>query len=378
MVCLVKKMDFLLESLRPWNSGILRRQDSETNFGLPIERGESVASVCAGSGVHPNGLLIDQPFCVQRMPSLGQIIRFPSNECIRRFSSIDMAGLPPAADALLGFSELDLSRKCSAPRVDDGDSRGSGDTYPGEDEITTADIQRPRRRTRCDPSAEADGFFENMDATRPWEAESTDSLNTVPEGFSLPNGDFSLTLGDLRVIARYHVQKIANAVGIKLAAGMTNSDLVELAHRLGMYPLVYRIHLEATRKIALPELHKMYLDYKRESKLRAKRCKANRDMSRASQVRITQEGKITIDYFEGISLRLGRERDTVFRPFLHRVFREHKSTIREKLAAAGLNHNEMRKWRDTQLCTAIWVADEFVNGIWQTAVDVHFSKSKDL
>jgi hypothetical protein len=180
------------------------------------------------------------------------------------------------------------------------------------------------------------------------------------------------------VLARFHVQKVANSRGIKLAAGMTNSDLVRLADDLGLYPLVFRLHLEATGKVAMSPLHSLYMEYKRESKHRAKLNKASRDLDLAAKTRIGDDGKITIDFFEGIALRLGRERDTIFRPLLHKVFREFKNDIKKRLASHGLNYNEIRKWRDTQLCTALFVADQFVSGIWQTAVDVHLGKTKDF
>jgi len=57
-----------------------------------------------------------------------------------------------------------------------------------------------------------------------------------------PHEDFDLSLGDLRVLARLHVQRVANPRVIRLAAGMTNPDLVRLADDLGFYLLVSRPH----------------------------------------------------------------------------------------------------------------------------------------
>ena len=333
-------MDFLLQSLRPWNSSNFRRGKVEECFGLPVGRSESVSS---SAGIDPgDGLAIDQPFYVQRFPSVEQILRFPSMECLRRFSSMDSERRVPSIDEITGISVYNR-KPVSAPEVDS--------------------------------PIKSEGRDEDMEVRRPWEDEVTDSLNSVPEDFVLPAADYSLILGDLRGIARYHVQKIANLKGVKLASGMTNSNLIKLADSLGLYPLIYRIHLEATGRIPVPELHRTYLDFKQESKLRAKRMRVHRNISLASQTRLTEEGRVTIDYFEGISLRLGRERDTIFRPFLHKIFREYKDEIKRKLAAVGLQCSEMRKWRDTQLCEALWIANEFAGGLWQTAVDIHLSKT---
>jgi hypothetical protein len=125
-------------------------------------------------------------------------------------------------------------------------------------------------------------------------------------------------------------------------------------------------------------MHQLYLRYKKESKARAKATKANKDLQLASRTRLLPEGRVTIDYFDGISLRLGRERDTIFRPLLHRLFREHREGIKSRLIAAGLNYSDMRKWKETQLCTALHVADQFSEGVWQSAVDTHLSKTKEF
>lgn len=382
-------------------------------FGLPIERSMSSMSGVGGSGPYGmensyssheqmlSGMDTDQPFAIQRFPSVEQIFRLPSFECIRRMSSIDdirrLASIETMQDVP---SDIEASLKRFAPRLDDFDMQLNNVSEEGESEsdhedafdsttvdqsldsamAATPDLgpKHSRRRVRSPSGGEADSMFEQLDESRPWEHESTESLNVFPVGFETSEKDLNLSFGDLRVLARFHVQKRANAKGIKLAAGMTNSELVALADTLGLYPLVFRLHLEACGKIPLPELHDLYLHYKRESKERAKKNKAQRDVNLASVTRIGDDGKITMDYYDGIALRLGRERDTIFRPLLHKVFKEFKPHIRDRLAEAGLAHNEMRKWRDTQLCTALWVANQFVPGIWQAAVDVHLSKTKDF
>jgi len=397
-------MDFLLQSLRPWNTAPVNRQKSGNLQGFGVERSVSgMSGIVMGGGTYAYGLPadgsdpvfaggeMDAPFAIQRFPSVEQIFRLPSFDCIRRMSSIEDIRRMASIDGEQGrraSPQVDESMDTSQvlDQVDEEESEDEVELYDATTMDQSVDAMTPemspafksRRRARCDSVASNQGAFEYLDETRPWECESLEDLNTVPAGFSIEEKDLNLSLGDLRVLARLHVQRKANAVGIKLAAGMTNADLVALADSLGLYPLVFRLHLEAAGKLPLPRLHELYLDYKRESKVRAKQNKAQRDLGLAAKTRLLPDGRVTIDYFDGIALRLGRERDTIFRPLLHRVFREHKNQIRAKLAEVGLLHNEMRKWRDTQLCQALWVADHFVPGIWQSAVDVHLSKTKDF
>ena len=389
-------MDFLLQSLRPWNNSSVERQRSGAAFGLPLERSYSgISNFGGGSGMLWSNQLgegsdpmldisLDSgPMPYQRVPSLEGIHRLNSLESIYRIPSMDC--LRRASMECFPNDNWQVKRTMSSPQIDDADTIDSSllAEIDENEESSTAPVAgsaathiKARRRVRSDSSV-SHGSYGELDETRPWEEESVEELNTVPSGFTLPRQDYSLSLGDLRVLARFHVQKAANARGIKLAAGMTNADLVQLADQLGLYPLVFRMHLEASGKVPVPPLHALYLEYKKEAKSRAKAAKACKDLGLASRTRITDQGKVTIDYYEGISLRLGRERDTIFRPLLHRVFREFKADIKVELARAGLNSNEMRKWRESQLCTALFVANKFVEGIWQTAIDVHLSKTKE-
>ena len=369
-------MEFVLGSLAPWE------RTSPVPFGLSIERSQSCQS------------------------SLGTICRQGSNSDIfgalaRQGSQCDVfatfarnnsGSLEPSESQSVGFfgqcGEFSLVHQASAIGGVMEEVSSPDDTFdystkqcPEDDETVDSVASTPRvhsrRRARTDSSLSSSPVFEELDETRPWESESIDELNMVPEGFTLPNPpDFGISLGDLRVIGRFHVQKVANELGVRLPAGMTNSDLVALAHQLGMYPLMYRLHLEVAGRTPATVIHSLYLEYKRESKTRAKKVKMEKDVTLAGHSRRLPNGKLTIDYFPGIALRLGRERDTIFRPLLHRVFREYKTDIRQCLVTAGLNYNEMRKWRDTQLCTALFVANQFQSGIWESAVNVHISKTK--
>ena len=393
-------MDFLFNSLRPWNDAPYGRRKSGIMFGLPIERSySSMSGVHTNSSGCPNELSVptadpiingedgEQPYTITRFPSVEHMFRLPSFECIRRMSSIEDIRRMASIESMSGSQAPQLSEVTEDAMYDIADDDSDEDYLDTTtmDQSIDATISTPdetprpsRRRARCDSVASQTGVFEHLDESRPWENECVDSLNTIPAEFPFDQKDYGISLGDLRVLARFHVQKRANATGIKLPAGMTNSDLVALADSLGMYAMVYRLHLEATGRIPVTRLHELFLEYKRESKSRAKTNKAKRDVGLAEKTRVNGDGKMTIDYFEGIALRLGRERDTIFRPLLHKVFREFKDQIRSKLSDAGLAYNEMRKWRDTQLCTALWVADHFVEGIWQAAVDVHLSKTKEF
>ncbi len=290
------------------------------------------------------------------------------------------------------FSNVSMEEHSAAPAIDPllrDDSIEEGDEESdyteGEDLLSISPVVPGTSEddSECPstavPNTPTSGSFEELHNSRPWENEESTELNTVPSGFCLPDPvDNSLALGDMRVIGRFHVQRVANEKGLKLPAGMTNSELIDLAASLGLYPLIYRLHLEASEQIQMRQSHALYMEYKKESKVRAKTLKAGKDVQLISHMRILPEGKMTIDYYEGVALRLGRERDTIFRPLLHKVFREFKEAIKESLRNEGLIYSEMRKWRDPQLCTALHVCNSFVPGIWQAAVDVHLSKTKDF
>lgn len=83
-----------------------------------------------------------------------------------------------------------------------------------------------------------------------------------------------------------------------------------------------------------------------------------------------------VQYYPGIQLKLGKERDTVIRPALTSIFREFRHQFRNALAEMGLRYGDLRMWRDAQLCTAIYIADSFRPGIWNTAAALHVKKTK--
>ena len=411
-----KDMEFVIDSLRP----VPGKKRTSTPLGLPISIERSYSSMSGLSFGRQNSLPpdaidvsysgmdtpVDYSINCQRLPSsdmLDKINRRLSSPQIDEFS---MSGfLAPRQQSQMSFTMEQLTEEGPSLDASAASPKHDGDTpedpydssleySPVSSRVISTEAPstplspnyKPSRRNRADSSVsnisfvlESNPDYDELDQSRPWEIESSEKLNTVPEGYQLPSHpENNLSLGDLRVIGRLHVQRIANQQGIRLPPGMTNSDLVELADSLGLYPLIYRLHLEATGQIEVPELHELYLQYKKESKARARVNKANKDMQLASRTRLLPDGRVTIDYFDGISLRLGRERDTIFRPLLHRLFREYKEEIRASLNAVGLNYSGMRKWKETQLCTALYVADKFAKGVWQSAVDTHLSKTKEF
>jgi hypothetical protein len=388
-----------VHSLRPMGS----RRKHSTPFGLPFERSSSSLSGMS-IGRHPSIQSVEM-LDVSNISSVDRAIESNySMNCQRTHSSeniaYDLRRMVSAEDCVQHllmcrqFSNVSMGDR--APVIDSVETTDSIEEESDDDSYSNPDLSdlSPINGDSCDesvcpstavpntPTRESTPVemnYEYLDRTRPWEREDMQKLNTVPKGYTLPDPvDNTLSLGDLRVIGRYHVQKVANEFGKRLPAGMTNAELIDLAASLGLYPLIMRLHLEATERIPIRESHALYLEYKRESKLRAKSLKADKDVLLASHMRMLPEGRMTIDYFPGVALRLGRERDTIFRPLLHRVFREFKDEVKISLKQAGLNYSEMRKWRDPQLCTALYVCDSFVPGIWQTAVEVHFSKTKDF
>ena len=409
-------MEFVINSLRP----VPGKKRTSTPLGLPIAVERSYSNMSGLSFGRQNSLQpdvsdqtysgmdtpVDYSINCQRLPSSDMLERINRRISSPQIDEFSMSGfLAPRQQSQMSFTMEQLSEEgpslessAASPKHDgdmpDDPYDSSLEYSPVSSRVISTEApstpvspdNKPTRRTRADSSVSNISFvleshtdFDELDQSRPWESESTDKLNAVPEGYQLPNPpEYNLSLGDLRVIGRLHVQRFANQHGIRLPPGMTNSDLVALADSLGLYPLIYRLHLEATGQIQVPELHELYLQYKKESKARARLNKANKDMQLASRTRLLPDGKVTIDYFDGISLRLGRERDTIFRPLLHRLFREFKDEIRASLNAEGLNYSDMRKWKETQLCTALHVADKFVPGVWQSAVDTHLSKTKEF
>ena len=409
-------MDFVIDSLRP----VTGKSRTATPLGLPLSIERSYSSMSGLSFGRQNSMPpdinditnmvserpVDFSIQCQRLPSSDMLDRINRRISSPQIDDLNMNSfLAPRQQSQMSFTMEQLSEEgplldssCASP-VHGGDI--AEDSYESSLEYSPASsrvisteapstpispgtrVTRPRTDSCQSPCTfTLGGFssdFDELDQSRPWEAESSDTLNTIPEGYSLPNPpDYNLSLGDLRVIGRLHVQRLANQKGIRLPPGLTNFDLVELADSLGLYALMYRLHLEATGQIEMPKLHELYLEYKKESKARAKQNKRSKDLELAAHTRLLADGRVTIDYFEGISLRLGRERDTIFRPLLHRLFREYKEDIRSSLSAAGLNYSDMRKWKETQLCTALHVVDTFAPGVWQSAVDTHLSKTKEF
>jgi hypothetical protein len=115
--------------------------------------------------------------------------------------------------------------------------------------------------------------------------------------------------------------------------------------------------------------------YKQEKRRRRKLFSKLRSEVIAISTKVSPEGRETIEYYPGIELKLGKERDTVIRPMVTSVFRNNRDAFKAALLDEGLKYGELRMWKDAQLCTALHVADSFRPGIWDKAAELHLKKS---
>jgi hypothetical protein len=211
------------------------------------------------------------------------------------------------------------------------------------------------------------------DGERPWEEVPLVEINHVPEEFTDlldTHNSSNLRLGRLRGILAFHLSKELEANGmnngqIRSLVGnkLSKADLINLARMNRLLPLAVRLHLEHTGSIPLHPHHVDYLAHK-ASNQRPRRELTNTDISAAAE----------IAYFPGIQLKLGKERDTIIRPMVTSIFRSNREAFKKALLEVGLKYNELRMWKDTQLCTALHVADSFKPGIWRTATELHIRK----
>ena len=228
-----------------------------------------------------------------------------------------------------------------------------------------------------------DAEFAHLGRTRPWEHVPLTEVNYVPTqivGLE-PNWDIhTLTIGPFRHILRIYMRKsiqlipqasqIYQEVDQVLAEGTDDLRLLEQAKVLGMLPLAIRLHMQFTKLIQIPMDHISFLVFRREECVRritGRQSSADED--------IDMSIRESIVYYPGIELKLGKERDTVIRPTLTSIFREYRDVFKSALQEAGLRYGDLRMWKDSQLCTAIHVADSFRPGIWARAVDLHVKKT---
>jgi hypothetical protein len=233
-----------------------------------------------------------------------------------------------------------------------------------------------------------DEAYRELSAIRPWEQVPLEEVNAVPAMFesilqSLKGEN--LRFGAFRELLRFYI--IQSVQNLKLSEAqesrftkainnkLTNPELIQYAESLGLFPLAARLHLECQGVLIPPRPRELFLVYKREKRRRRKRVSQIRSHVIANSTRVSAEGTETIEYYPGIELKLGKERDTVIRPMVTSVFRSNRDSFKSALLSVGLKYGELRMWKDAQLCTALHVADKYRPGIWDKAVELHLKKS---
>ena len=228
------------------------------------------------------------------------------------------------------------------------------------------------------PATEAFQSRELVYSDNAWESVPLEEINTVPDDFSDHLRDASqvnLRFGSLRSILVSYLGKALEAADLSedriqtlLRTRLSNRELVDLAVTHGLFPLAVRLHLVNEGSIPMHPEHSKYLETK-AGKNRRRRRRESREFN------VLSSSSNCIEYFPGIQLKLGKERDTVIRPMLTSVFRSNRGGFKEALNSVGLRYSELRMWKDSQLCLALHVADSFKPGIWKTATDLHSQKS---
>lgn len=223
--------------------------------------------------------------------------------------------------------------------------------------------------------------YNRLASERPWERVPVEDVNIVPPEFGdlLRDSDHtSFRLGPFKALLRFYILQAVDRVGLSRAEKegvktsitprLANCDLIQYAKAMGLFPLVIRLHLEFTKFIPMTLERADLLHFSQEKRRRAKLAAAG---SQTNDARY-ECGKL--EYFPGIELKLGKERDTLIRPMVTSVFRSDREAFRSALALKGLKYGELRMWKDAQLCTALHVADSFRPGIWAKAVELHIKK----
>ena len=227
-----------------------------------------------------------------------------------------------------------------------------------------------------------DAEYIHLSRTRPWEQVPLTEINYVPSqavGLEANWDIHTLTIGPFRHILRFYMRKsiqlipqaspIYQEVAQVLMEGTDDLRLLAQAKALGMLPLAIRLHLQFTKLIQIPMDHISFLVFRREECMRRITGRQGADED------IDMSIRESIVFYPGIELKLGKERDTVIRPTITSIFREYRDVFKAALQEHGLRYGDLRMWKDSQLCTAIHVADSFRPGIWAKAVELHVKKT---
>jgi hypothetical protein len=237
---------------------------------------------------------------------------------------------------------------------------------------TTSSFKQTSRRSPSSKSVLSMAEMADLELRQPWLLEDLNALNTVPPGFYLPSLDKidSLSLGCFKELAIMYLNLKARSpeyVGLGMVVPKTTLHLSSHADALGMTPLVFRLHLEFTSKISRPQSHQEFIEYRKSIKFQRKWRNDDKIMALPNLY--------NTDYYDGIDLILGRERDRIIRPMLNKLFTQERQKCREALLECGLRMPDMRNWNSKQLCKALYYLGKSVDiNCWTTATQLHIQK----
>ncbi len=197
-------------------------------------------------------------------------------------------------------------------------------------------------------------------------------LNSLQSEFEFAASEASnVTLGPFKELAVMYVNSRL-PLEARLHKTVANRVLLACADQVGLKGLVFRLHLQNAERLPTPESMVMFIRMRTTQKSRSEQKKLERS-ERINLHSNTHSG--SIEYFDGIDLVIGRERDTIIRPMLNRFFRTHRLQCRATLDAVGLRLQDLRSWTGVELCKALWSLSRHVDeSIWLTAVQLHQQK----
>ena len=220
------------------------------------------------------------------------------------------------------------------------------------------------------PLAEAELL--TVESARPWEREDLMTLNELPSEFQFAASEATnVTLGPFKELAVMYVNSRL-PMEARLHKTVANRVLLASADQVGLKGLVFRLHLQNAERLATPESMVLFIRMRATQKQRSEQKK----VERSERINLhSNSNSGSIEYFEGIDLVIGRERDSIIRPMLNRYFRTHRGQCRAALDSVGLRLQDLRSWTGVELCKALFTLSQHVDeSIWHTAVNLHQQK----
>jgi hypothetical protein len=206
-----------------------------------------------------------------------------------------------------------------------------------------------------------------LDRSPPWERVNLEELARIPDEFDMTCRTLvHVTLGPLKELAVLYLNSRL-PIEKRISKTASNKVLLDTADSLNLRNLIYVLHLENTGKIESLDAHRLFISYRYTQKMQGEREKHNK----ASKINLFSQGG-EIQYFDGIDLVLGRERDSLIRPMLNRFFKANRSKAKQVLDSVNLKIQDLRTWSNVELCKALWILGKQIDPvIWQTASKLH-------